>query len=292
MYEGDAVYVKSRCFDPFPFPDPPESLKAQIREAAEELDALRKRVQAERLPLSPLGKDQYTGPSLRAEGEAIQSSASSGSGLLRSKAPRNDGARGRSSFARLTLTQIYNVLEKLRAGTPLNRQDETIKDKGLVLILRELHDKIDALVSEAYGWPNDLSDDEILARLVALNAERAAEEKRGFVRWLRPEYQRGRAGVAAEPAQLAPEEQLEAEFVTEAGKMQKLWFPAADVERMAAVYAALASASAPLNARAIAAIFRQGARVEPAISRILKAWARIGQFHTADGKTFSLRRSA
>ena len=33
------------------------------------------------------------------------------------------------------------------------------------------------------------ADEEILARLVALNAERAAEEAQGLVRWLRPEYQ-------------------------------------------------------------------------------------------------------
>jgi hypothetical protein len=32
-------------------------------------------------------------------------------------------------------------------------------------------------------------EEEILTRLVALNHERAAEEKRGLVRWLRPEYQ-------------------------------------------------------------------------------------------------------
>jgi hypothetical protein len=161
-----------------------------------------------------------------------------------------------------------------------------------VLILRELHDRIDALVAQAYGWPSDLSDEEILARLVTLNAERAAEEKRGLMRWLRPEYQRARAGVAAVPIQAPSEEQLEAELVVEAGKTQMPSFPAADVERMAAVYAVLASARAPLDARAISATFRQGAKVEPAISRILKAWARVGQFHTSDGKTFSLRRSA
>jgi hypothetical protein len=28
----------------------------------------------------------------------------------------------------------------------------------------------------AYGWPHDLSDDEILARLLALNLERAAAQ--------------------------------------------------------------------------------------------------------------------
>jgi hypothetical protein len=54
--------------------------------------------------------------------------------------------------------------------------------------------------------------------------------------------------------------------------------------RLAAVYTALARARAPQDARAIAATFRQGARVERAIDRILKAWARVGQFHTSDGR--------
>jgi hypothetical protein len=31
-------------------------------------------------------------------------------------------------------------------------------------------------VFAAYGWPSDLSDDEILARLLALNLERAARQ--------------------------------------------------------------------------------------------------------------------
>jgi len=49
-------------------------------------------------------------------------------------------------------------------------------------------------VFDAYGWPATLSDDEILERLVALNHERAAEEKRGLVRWLRPEFQNKAGG--------------------------------------------------------------------------------------------------
>lgn len=40
------------------------------------------------------------------------------------------------------------------------------------------HAKLDATVAAAYGWPADLSDEEILQRLLALNLERAAEEKR------------------------------------------------------------------------------------------------------------------
>jgi hypothetical protein len=35
----------------------------------------------------------------------------------------------------------------------------------------------------------ELADAELLERLVALNRARAAEETKGQVRWLRPEYQ-------------------------------------------------------------------------------------------------------
>ncbi len=35
------------------------------------------------------------------------------------------------------------------------------------------HEKLDKAVFAAYGWPHDLSDEEILARLLALNLERA-----------------------------------------------------------------------------------------------------------------------
>ena len=35
------------------------------------------------------------------------------------------------------------------------------------------HRRLDAAVFAAYGWPADLSDDELLAKLLALNLERA-----------------------------------------------------------------------------------------------------------------------
>jgi len=34
--------------------------------------------------------------------------------------------------------------------------------------------KLDRAVRDSHGWPHDLSDEEILARLLALNLERAA----------------------------------------------------------------------------------------------------------------------
>jgi hypothetical protein len=84
---------------------------------------------------------------------------------------------------------MYNVLEKLRSGEALTDKEKKIHDDGLVSVLKKIHDDLDAAVFDAYGWPVTLTDDEILERLVALNHERAAEEKRGLVRWLRPEFQ-------------------------------------------------------------------------------------------------------
>jgi type II restriction/modification system DNA methylase subunit YeeA len=42
--------------------------------------------------------------------------------------------------------------------------------------LDQVHKRLDAAVFDAYGWPHDLSDDEILERLLALNLERAKGE--------------------------------------------------------------------------------------------------------------------
>ena len=239
---NDPVYVKSRCFDPFPFPDASAPLRAQIRATAEELDALRKRCQAE--------------------------------------------------HPRLTLTQIYNVLEKIRRSEPLTDTDETIKTEGLVLILKEVHDTIDKLVAEAYGWPADLTDEEILTRLVALNAERAGEEQRGLIRWLRPDYQRQRAGISDTQAQVETDAQTIAPLVFEAGKTQKPTFPTNDLERGLVVQDALYRATAPLTARDLASTFKQGAKVEHSIAGILAAMARLSQIHTADGVSFVRRRAA
>lgn len=158
---NDSRYNKSRCFETFPFPDTSLDQQSHIRDLAERLDAHRKHQQAQ--------------------------------------------------HPELTLTGIYNVLEKLRSGYVLSAKDKTIHEQGLVSVLRELHDELDRAVFAAYGW-DDLAgklvglpgattplpdkseaqaevEEELLRRLVALNAERAAEEAKSHVRWLRPEYQ-------------------------------------------------------------------------------------------------------
>ena len=89
----------------------------------------------------------------------------------------------------VTITGMYNLLEKLRAGEPFTDADRKYNDQALVSILKSIHDELDAAVFAAYGWSPNISDEQILTQLVALNAERAGEERNNLIRWLRPEYQ-------------------------------------------------------------------------------------------------------
>ncbi|KKL56911.1 hypothetical protein LCGC14_2240670 [marine sediment metagenome] len=87
-------------------------------------------------------------------------------------------------------------MKKLRAGAANEGKDRQIYDNGLIGLLKDIHDRIDAAVAEADGWPADLPENDILMNLVALNHERAEEEARGHVRWLRPDYQNPEGRVA------------------------------------------------------------------------------------------------
>ncbi len=89
----------------------------------------------------------------------------------------------------LTLTILYNVLSAIRSGKPLCKADQDVLAAGQVGVLRHLHDRLDAAVAAAYGWPTDLPAAGVIERMVALNQARAAEEMSGQVRWLRPAFQ-------------------------------------------------------------------------------------------------------
>jgi hypothetical protein len=107
----------------------------------------------------------------------------------------------------LTITGMYNVLKKLRSGEALTTKERVIHEQGLVSVLKQIHDDLDEAVLDGYGWPHDISDEEIIERLVALNAERAEEEKRGKIRWLRPEFQEPRAKKTVQQELPAAEEE-------------------------------------------------------------------------------------
>lgn len=104
---------------------------------------------------------------------------------------------------RVTVTAMYNVVAKLRAGEPLTAKERPIHETAACGVLKDLHDELDALVAEAYGWPWPMEREEILERLVALHDDRVAEEKAGHIRWLRPDYQITRFAPETAPAELA-----------------------------------------------------------------------------------------
>ena len=192
----------------------------------------------------------------------------------------------------LTLTGLYNVLEKLRAGTApesLPAAEQAIFRDGLVLILKELHDKLDAAVAAAYGWPLDLPEQEILSRLVALNRERAAEEAAGHIRWLRPDYQIPRFGTASDKLDLRGGKSAATPLAETAAKPA---CPSDEVAQAAAILAALFAATGPTTPDALAATFRGGRRNLPRIEATLAALTRLGHLSTHDGRTFALRRTA
>ncbi|MFW8628484.1 hypothetical protein [Deinococcus sp. ME38] len=66
--------------------------------------------------------------------------------------------------AKATLTGLYNDVVRLRA-----EPDATHPVTALV----KAHADLDRAVAAAYGWEWPLSEDEVLARLLALNLERA-----------------------------------------------------------------------------------------------------------------------
>jgi hypothetical protein len=175
----------------------------------------------------------------------------------------------------LALTDIYAVLDKMRAGEVLAPGEKQIHDQGLISVLKQLHDDLDAAVFAAYGWPATLTDAEILTRLVTLNAERAAEEKRGIIYYLRPEYQaRGQKELALPEREAKPAKK--AKTKTAARKTKTPW-PAALHDRVEAVQTALHAATAAVTAEELA---KQFSRAKPeAVEEILKTLVTLGRAH-------------
>jgi hypothetical protein len=192
--------------------------------------------------------------------------------LIRKLAEELGAHRKRAQIAGQTLTGMYNVLEKLRANEPLNAKEKRIHEAGLVSVLRQLHDDLDAAVFAAYGWPPTLTDAEILERLVALNAERAKEEASGLVRWLRPDYQNP-GGAQAQQTALAVE--VEPKAMPGKQRAGKLAWPKTLSERVKAVSTELATVKEPVTAADMAKRFSRARSAD--VGEILETLCAMGK---------------
>ena len=182
----------------------------------------------------------------------------------------------------LTMTALYNVLERLRElengcdVPPLTAKERDIHEGGLVSVLKNIHDDIDRTVFEAYRWADLISvlvgkpgatmpspykareqveaEEELLSRLVTLNRERTAEERRGTVRWLRPDYQIPKLGHKVKKPDEA--RQVEANLVVPESADGKPAWPKDELDRIRIVREMLGRAPAPLAPEALSAAFR------------------------------------
>ncbi len=205
------------------------------------------------------------------------------------------------------------MLERLRSGGPLSAKELAIHEQGLVSILRQLHDELDTAVLDAYGWSdlvpllrfahgNDSPiegktrdeakrafDEAILKRLVALNTERAAEEARGLVRWLRPEVQNPEAQAterAPEQASLNTESLDESENgkVAPTAVIRALPWPKDALAQVRVVADVLASSLVPQSLDDIAARFTARGPWKRRVPQILDMLVALGRAREHKGR--------
>lgn len=290
---NDPVYNGSRCFDPFPFPN---------LHAADKFGG----------PIGVAFVDEN-----RRAGET-QTYGEYPSDRIRQLAEQLDVHRKRQQEQHpgLTLTGMYNVLEKLRSGDVLTTKERTIHEQGLVSVLRQLHDELDEAVLYAYGWGDLLPflriahgndpptegqtrddgkrvfDEAILERLVALNAERAAEEARGQVRWLRPEFQNPEAARDHEPEQAsfapdtAPRDLSDGDDAAIAlpPSVKAQPWPKDTVEQVRAVADVLTASPIPLSLDEIAARFTARGPWKKRLPKLVEMLVALGRAQEQDGK--------
>ena len=207
----------------------------------------------------------------------------------------------------LTVTALYNVLERVRAlengcdVPPLTAKEQDIYEAGLVAILKEIHDDIDRAVFEAYGWADlipalvgkpgatapsshrtpeqEAAEEMLLSRLVALNRQRAAEERRGTVRWLRPDYQIPKLG--------GKPQQTEAELAAPKTDDGKPAWPKDGLDQIRILRETLGRAAAPLAADSLSAAFkgRNTAKRKKRVAEVLQTLVDTGAARQGiDGK--------
>ena len=193
---------------------------------------------------------------------------------IRELGERLDSHRKRvqTQYPEITITGMYNLLEKLRKGETFTEADKTYNNKALVSTLKQIHDELDNAVFDAYEW-QDLKDHQktkaeieeiILSRLVALNAERAEEERNGIIRWLRPEYQ-----APNEVTQQLLTEVMETEETVIIPTEQKT-FPKQPKDQLATIRDLLRTNTNEWTVEQIAAQFKNGGKYKNTITENLE----------------------
>jgi hypothetical protein len=259
---NDPVYVKTRCFETFPFPDSDTGLTPaladHIRALAEQLDAHRKARQAAHQKTVTLTGMYNVLAALR-RGVPLS-------------------AKDKLMHSEALVSVLQSLHDELDAAV---LQAYGWSDLGAVPWADE---------AAHQAWTEAL-----LERLVALNTRRAAEEAQGMVRWLRPAFQHPSVAAAA-AATTAPElqqteidtpDQDDAEPSDSPGAAKpissaKQPWPATLPAQMKAVADALGSAPGLLTEADLSERFSGRGPWKKRLPQILETLSALGRAHAVE----------
>ncbi len=149
--ESGFRYTPTSCFETFPLPDPSPGARRAVAGAARELNELRQ---------GWLDPPEWTR-------EVVLEFPGSADGPWARYVTEPD-ERGIG-----TVRYVRRVPADPKAARELKRRTLTNLYNERPSWLDLAHRRLDEAVAAAYGWPADLTDDEVLKRLLALNLERA-----------------------------------------------------------------------------------------------------------------------
>jgi type II restriction/modification system DNA methylase subunit YeeA len=150
--ESGFRYTPTTCFETFPFPEPTAAQREAVAEAAKHLTTLR---------------DNWLDPPDWVRTEVLTFPGSADGPWRRYVTDPNPAGVGTVRYPRLVPADA-TCAAMLKKRTLTNLYNER---PGW---LAHAHQRLDAAVAAAYGWPADLPDDQALARLLALNLRRPA----------------------------------------------------------------------------------------------------------------------
>jgi len=197
-----------------------------------------------------------------------------------------DGLRAKvlARHGGLTMTGLYNARARVTSQEELTEAERMAYEQGCVGILDHLHDRLDRVVAEAYGWPSDLRDEQIVDRLIELNRGRGEQEALGEVKFLRPAYQAGKVKVGRRS------KQIEVSLPASQAKMELPQEPGALASSLLAI---MRKAGVPLSPTVLVNEF-EGSRLRARrkIKQTLAVLAVTGAVQQTDVGWFAPRRAA
>ncbi len=138
-------------------------------------------------------------------------------------------------------------------------------------------------MADAYGWTWPLTDTEILNHVVALNTQRAAEEAKGHIRWLRPDYQKPLfSGTKQTQLGLTDNKPATKSKTAKPTKAKKVAWPKTLADRAKAVETLLASADRPITSAELTKQFTRAKESE--VLEILDTLVALARAHPGDTK--------